>query len=249
MTKTVYGFDPATRRYIGPVVLDDTDLSPLEPGVYLIPGDCVEDAPPQGFPGQTVSRSEGGWVLDAMPVAQIDAATGEVLAIEDRTVLTADTSERLYRLAGPAVAPGDLWNGALGSFEPPPTSIDVLLAGKLQAIAIARSAAQQSMLVQGVVYDTSDTAATRISTAIGARTDAQALGLEAPDAVATWKVGPGAYLDLSLTGMKQLRLQGVAHVQACFDVERVKATEAIAAHANGDREALLADDAADGFPA
>ena len=68
MTKIVHSFHPDTRLYMGPVTLDDSDLSPLEPGVYLIPGDCVEVEPPQVNTGQRVRWSKGAWVVEDITV-------------------------------------------------------------------------------------------------------------------------------------------------------------------------------------
>lgn len=67
MTKTVYAFHPDTRAYVGPVVLDDSDRSPLEPDVWLIPGDCMEVEPPAPGPGQYAAEEAGDWVLRDIP--------------------------------------------------------------------------------------------------------------------------------------------------------------------------------------
>ncbi|MFL9669753.1 hypothetical protein WIX39_022610 [Variovorax sp. AB1(2024)] len=68
MTKIVHSFHPDTRLYTGPITLDDSDLSPLEPGVYLIPGDCVEAEPPSFNTGQRIRWSKGAWVVEDIPV-------------------------------------------------------------------------------------------------------------------------------------------------------------------------------------
>lgn len=47
--------------YIGPV---KADPSPLEPGVWLIPGGCVEIAPPQIEPGKLARFTDGAWSLE-----------------------------------------------------------------------------------------------------------------------------------------------------------------------------------------
>jgi len=56
-TKTVYQFD-LNGVYIGPT---DADESPLEPGVYLIPGGCVETAPPEVAEGHIAVWSGNAW--------------------------------------------------------------------------------------------------------------------------------------------------------------------------------------------
>lgn len=67
MSKIVHQFHPFTRKYVGPLVLDETDLSPLEPGVWLIPGGCLEAEPPVPGPGQYVAEEAGAWVLRDIP--------------------------------------------------------------------------------------------------------------------------------------------------------------------------------------
>jgi len=69
MTKIVHSFHPDTRLYTGPVTLNESDLSPLEPGVYLIPGDCLEEAPPEHGSGVRARAVNGAWVLEAIPAA------------------------------------------------------------------------------------------------------------------------------------------------------------------------------------
>jgi hypothetical protein len=61
--KTVHSFDYGTGLYLGPVVLGEGDLSPLEPGVYLIPGNCLEAEPPQVGEGQYAVHVDGQWEL------------------------------------------------------------------------------------------------------------------------------------------------------------------------------------------
>lgn len=60
----VYQTD-AAGYYVGPTVADE---SPLEPGVYLIPGGCVEAPPPSAAAGQRV-RWDGaaGWRVEDVP--------------------------------------------------------------------------------------------------------------------------------------------------------------------------------------
>lgn len=65
--KTVYTFHPDSGLYLGPLDLDDRDLSPEEEGVYLIPGGAVEVAPPALQPGETARWSGVMWVVIAPP--------------------------------------------------------------------------------------------------------------------------------------------------------------------------------------
>lgn len=61
--KIVHSFDYTTGLYLGPVVLGAGDLSPLEPDVYLIPGNCMEASPPAPGENQYVVHVDGQWEL------------------------------------------------------------------------------------------------------------------------------------------------------------------------------------------
>ena len=65
---TVYSFN-AAGRLIGPVVLTDSDISPLEPGVYLIPGNCTNAPPPENKDGVFAAWDGAAWgyVSDLSP--------------------------------------------------------------------------------------------------------------------------------------------------------------------------------------
>lgn len=43
------------------------DESPLEPGVWMIPGGCVELEPPEIPPGKRARYSSGSWVIEPVP--------------------------------------------------------------------------------------------------------------------------------------------------------------------------------------
>jgi hypothetical protein len=60
--KTVYQLDQ-NGKYIGETIAHE---SPLEPGIYLIPGGCVETAPPETNKGQ-VAVWDGVWTLVDVP--------------------------------------------------------------------------------------------------------------------------------------------------------------------------------------
>ena len=60
--KTVYQLDQ-TGAYLGETIAHE---SPLEPGVYLIPGGCVETAPPETKEGQ-FAVWDGVWKLVDLP--------------------------------------------------------------------------------------------------------------------------------------------------------------------------------------
>lgn len=46
----------------------EADESPLEPGVFLIPGGCVEVAPPAANDNEIQRWTGGGWVVEPRPV-------------------------------------------------------------------------------------------------------------------------------------------------------------------------------------
>ena len=73
-TKTVYAFDLETHVYKGPVTLDDSDLSPLEPGKHLVPGDCLEEPPPPRSEGMQAVAVDGAWALQPVPAPPASAA-------------------------------------------------------------------------------------------------------------------------------------------------------------------------------
>lgn len=68
-TKTVYAFHPETRIYVGATVLSEArgDMSPLEPGVWLVPGDCLAVEPPATPTGKCVVERDGTWELQDLP--------------------------------------------------------------------------------------------------------------------------------------------------------------------------------------
>jgi hypothetical protein len=71
-TKTVYSFGP-DRIYIGPIVLDESDLSPMdEVDVWLIPGNCLQMQPPPAMEGKRCfAAANGMWIEEDIPVPQV----------------------------------------------------------------------------------------------------------------------------------------------------------------------------------
>lgn len=61
-SKTVYRIDNHN-IYRGPSTLDESDLSPLQPGVWLIPAGCVEAQPPAIPKGQRAVYNGADWDL------------------------------------------------------------------------------------------------------------------------------------------------------------------------------------------
>lgn len=68
--KIVHAFDYETRAYLGPHELNHSDMSPLEDGVYLVPGNCLEMSPPAPPAGMEVYARQQGhsavWDLRAI---------------------------------------------------------------------------------------------------------------------------------------------------------------------------------------
>lgn len=63
--KIIYHYHPETGEFVGQ---GNADESPLEPGVFLIPAQAVEDAPPAfDAKRQRCFREVDGWVLREIP--------------------------------------------------------------------------------------------------------------------------------------------------------------------------------------
>lgn len=83
--KTVYAYFPATGYYRGPQLLDDSDLSPLEHGVYLLPGNTTEVPPPEPGPQQRARWIDGQWTLEddiapAPPLPEVPPTLEQAIA-------------------------------------------------------------------------------------------------------------------------------------------------------------------------
>lgn len=87
MNKTVYSFQPGTCAFAGALDLDRGDLSPLEPSVYLIPGNCLEVPPPAPASGKWPFAVGGGWVLRDLPTEPGPQPEPELTLEERRTRL------------------------------------------------------------------------------------------------------------------------------------------------------------------
>lgn len=70
-SKTVYSFGP-DRVYIGPVMLDESDLSPADEGeVWLVPGNCLMAEPPLPVVGKRYfAAANGVWIAEDIPVPE-----------------------------------------------------------------------------------------------------------------------------------------------------------------------------------
>lgn len=100
--KTVYRFDYATGLFAGALQLGPGDESPLEPGVFLLPGDCVETAPPSIADGQQARWNGEEWLLQDAPVISEpveEPLTGKALIAKQINELEASVTQRRLREA------------------------------------------------------------------------------------------------------------------------------------------------------
>lgn len=77
-TKKVYQLD-RSGMYVGDTLADE---SPMEPGVYLLPARCIEQAPPTEWPNDKWPRWNGStWELASkpLPAAPDDSGAAEKL--------------------------------------------------------------------------------------------------------------------------------------------------------------------------
>lgn len=121
----VHRFSPASGEYLGPVALDESDLSPREPGVYLIPGNCTETAPPEAPPGHVA-------VLRGLAWEVLEDHRGE-------TVYVAGTAMRIADV-------GPLPEGATTAPPTPPAPSEDDLLAALRAERDTRLAAALAVL-------------------------------------------------------------------------------------------------------
>lgn len=69
--KKVYKFNDGG-IFAGETLLDESDLSPLEPGVYLIPSGCTEIEPPLCSSLEFARFENDKWVVQPIPVSEPD---------------------------------------------------------------------------------------------------------------------------------------------------------------------------------
>lgn len=96
MTKIVYRFD-IDGYFAGEQVLDESDLSPLEEGVYLIPAGCLEEAPdiPAGYVARVIN---GKWDYQlVMPSTSPEAPVAT--PVDQQAVLTSHVQEYMDAIA------------------------------------------------------------------------------------------------------------------------------------------------------
>lgn len=72
ITKTVYSYDPQSRVYLRAITLDEGDLSPADLAlgrtVWLVPGNCLQEAPPEFDPAKKFAvEKDGVWIVRDIP--------------------------------------------------------------------------------------------------------------------------------------------------------------------------------------
>lgn len=133
MTKTVYSYDPATGKYTGTTVADE---SPLEPGVYLLPAHSTETPPPEVGEHEAALWDGETWSLvpDWRGETRYRTDTGEAVHITELGPLPEGVTD---------VAPPDgdyVWDG--GAWALP---LEVARGRKIAEIQAASTAAFRAM--------------------------------------------------------------------------------------------------------
>lgn len=70
----------AAGYFVGPA---QADASPLEPGVFLIPGGCVDQTPPDIPQGTRARWAEGAWQFEPLSLEPDPEPVPEVLSLAD----------------------------------------------------------------------------------------------------------------------------------------------------------------------
>ena len=98
--------------YVGPVMADE---SPLEPGVWLVPGGCVEVEPPQIPEGQMAVWQSGAWSVIPVPdegVTEPPQPTPEEILAAERAAMRVSFAQLMIGLVTEAwitEAEGEAW--------------------------------------------------------------------------------------------------------------------------------------------
>lgn len=141
--------------FIGPTVADE---SPLEPGVYLLPGGAVDAPPPEAPPGHSAQWVDGAWVFAPAvhPAPPAPPAPLTLEQIEVRALLHVDQdTDAIYRDAIGFRAPeyeatereAIAFQAARFEGEPPPT-----IASWMQASGMNAQDATLDILAQAAAW-------------------------------------------------------------------------------------------------
>jgi hypothetical protein len=122
-TKTVYAFDSETKHYIGVVELGEADLSPEEEGVWLVPGNCLEKAPPVFDPERFACLVTGNeWALELLPLPEPPAQP----TLEDRIATLQSAVDAHLNAAARARRYDSIHTAALRAGYPGPFHVEGL---------------------------------------------------------------------------------------------------------------------------
>lgn len=96
--KIVYVYHPSTLVFLNSLELHDGDLSPLEPGFYIIPGNCCEIEPPDVMSSHVAVATIGddgmatGWIMkpDWRDARLFSRRDGSLITIEAVGILPED---------------------------------------------------------------------------------------------------------------------------------------------------------------
>lgn len=101
----------------------DADESPLEPGVFLIPGGCIDVSPPEAKEN-TVAKWTNEWVYENVPVYEEPVATEEEIKLLRITELKTMLSSTDFKVLPDYDQPNEeikaqrqLWRDEIRSLE------------------------------------------------------------------------------------------------------------------------------------
>lgn len=194
------------------VGLVEADASPLEEGVWLIPGGAVDAAAPRALGPYECARysdAASGW--DYLP----DYSRARVYSIATGRRIEVPAGQSLVQAGGTLQAPGT-------SGGPPQAATLEDLKAELQRAAAARRWAVESggITVAGMRVSTAIEDQNRITSVIA---NAGAAGVQAVD----FKAASG-WVSLTLAELSAVAAAIARHVQRCYSAERMH-SEAIAA--------------------
>lgn len=214
LTKNVVQLD-ADGYFMGMTVADE---SPLEPGRFVLPALAQDIAPPPRLCKEMEAVRWMGGIWQYVPDY---SAMTLYSTIDGHTLLPRDIErgKSLAELEATLLRPesGQHWDARRKCWA---WAIEQTRERKLQALASMRWDVQCSgVLVDGVRFDSSPDAATRLKATIE---DAQAAGVD----IVAFKA-PDGFMELSLQQLAKARAAIFTHTQSCYAAEQAH-TEALA---------------------
>lgn len=111
--KTVYHYHPFTHELLGASQLGASDMSPREPGVFIIPGCATDVEPPAPVAGKATVWDDQAWAQVDIPEPEVEPVyvpTLEEIKEQAKAMVRAARKPVFYTLAGmqsEALAMGD----------------------------------------------------------------------------------------------------------------------------------------------